>query len=156
MKACILLFAVLTAFSARSAQSETSPAGRATTWLSGGVTVKQTYPGMPWLDYSKLPWFKQPSTENSANPETLLANLKDDLEAAVSGLSTLTNSLVNESQNATEDGNVIAIADENFNGLASRDFSTLLSQDLSVQCGQLLSTSLAVPTSLPWCPWGNR
>ena len=170
MKTCLLLFTALTVCSARSSQNESATAGQAAASPSvGGVAVQQTYPGMPWLDYSKLPWARPPSSER-ANLEAVLTNLKDDLGSVLSGLSTLTNSPLNASQ-TNANGQVVELAAKYFDDLEAKNFSTMLGQDvsanraqdlsanlsrdLSVGCGQLLSTSVAAPTAPPWSIWGN-
>jgi len=116
------------------------------------------YSKMPWLDYSKLPWLKdfprsQPYTIISA--AGLLANLKADIDSAASGLTALTDSLHNDQQNAMVTGEATALAVD-YSTLMAQDLSTLLSQDLSVNYGQLLSTSLAVPTCPPRPNWNKQ
>jgi hypothetical protein len=111
---------------------------------------------MPWLDYSKLPWLKQPprpQNDSGAGLEGLLADLKTDLESAAAGLTALTDSFADAEQNAMVTANVTPPAAANFGTRASRDFSARLSQDLSGQNGQLLSESFAMPTASPRSPW---
>src|SRR6267142_685235 len=78
-KARILLLMLLTALAVRNSQSESAAATPAVPSTPAGVVIiQQTYPGMPWLDYSKTPWLKQPpqaQTENAGSVERLLADL---------------------------------------------------------------------------------
>jgi len=162
MKSRILLIAALTAVWAQKSQTELAAA----TLAVPGVTIQQTYRGMPWLDYSKspwldysrLPWLKAPAraqTDSAPSVEALVVNLKADIDTAISGLTGLGDSLKNDQQTAMVTGEATSLATD-LSTLLSQDFSTLLSQDLSVNYGQLLSTSLAVPTSAPRPNWNRQ
>ena len=171
----ILLIAALAAL---AAQSPYNPLTAATVTvpssLAIGADVHQTYPGMPWLDYSRLPWLdysKIPSLDYSKLPwltppprpqaapgtsaQALIANLQADIQSAVSALASLTDSFNNEQQSVLLAGETASLATD-LSTLSSRDLSALCSQDLSVNCGQLLSTCLAVPTSPPRPNWNRQ
>jgi|ERR1041385_520068 hypothetical protein len=165
MKTCILLIlvtATVTALSAPTAQIEPGVPTR------GAITLA-AYPGMPWIDNSKLPWLNHsaqtPATQTESDPSrvaprlnTLLGNLNADLDTTASDLTALSAriDISSASENATVEPALMPPAAADYSTLLSRDLSTLASQDLSVQCGQLLSTSLAVPTAPPWSTWGNK
>ena len=163
MKTSVLFLAILTALTAQAAENEpktTVPAAG-----SPSSAPPLAYPGMPWLDYSKLPWLKDYAKAREAGTnalpaglEPLLANLKEDLESTVSRLAALNDQNVQEysTPDVTVDAMGVPLPTADFSTLASRDLSTLASQDLSANYGQLASTSLAVPTSVPWSTWGNR
>ena len=164
MKTRILLLAMLTALSVQTSRNA-SAATLAIPSSPPSDVILQTYPGMPrldyskvpWLDYSKVPWLTPPArgqNDSLASAEGLLADLKADLESAASGLNAVTDSLKNNQPNAIGTGEATPLAVD-LSNLSSQDLSTLLSQDLSVNYGQLLSTSLAVPTMSPQSIW-NR
>lgn len=158
--ACFALICIGAALSMPAA--ETQPV------KPGAVGVLAAYRGMPWLDNSKLPWLKhstQAASPAQMDPAMIarkldmqLATLNDDLANTGNSLASLTSRI--DSGATPEYGPIepayppIPAAD--YSALAARDLSTLQSENLSVQNGQLLSTSLAVPTSLPWCPWANK
>ena len=155
--ACSLFFAMLTGLAAQSSQDGSTAPGQGVARPSpGGIIIAESYPGKPWLDYSKLPWVKPPSA--AASCEVLLGNLKDDLDSTLSSLSALTDSLRNANPDTISDAIPAAVAEfndlpsKNLSTLCSQDLSCLMSQDLSVSCGQLLSTSFAVPSCPPWVP----
>ena len=164
MKTCILLIlvtATLTALSAPAAQIEPGVPIR-------GVVALAAYPGMPWLDNSKLPWLnhsrKTSATQTENDPNlvprlnSLLGNLNADIETTASDLTILSARMDRASapENATVDAAFMPLPAADDSTLLSRDLSTLVSQDLSAQYGQVLSTSLAVPTAPPWINWGNK
>ena len=165
MKTRILIFAVVATLLARTTESTAATLAASSTV---GVTILQSYPGMPrmdfskapWLDYSKLPWLKKPSlfpTDSASvtSVEGLLAGLKADVESAASGLTALTDRPGAAEQNPIETAEATSLAVD-YSTLMSQDLSTLLSQDLSVSCAQLLSTSLAVPTAPPRPNWNRQ
>ena len=138
------------------------------------ITGPRVYPGMPrldfskmpWLDYSKVPsldyskvpWSKQPpgtQIDTCASAQALVANLQAQIQTAASDLAALNASFKNEQQHAVNIGEATSLAAD-LSTLASQDCSTLLSQDLSINCGQLLSTSLAVPTAPPRPNWNRQ
>jgi hypothetical protein len=167
MKARTSLLAVLTALSSQMFQNESTAATLASSSSPlGGITILQSYPGMPWLDYSKLPrldysrlpWLKplaRSRTDSVTSVEGLLTDLKSDIESAAAGVSSVGDSLQNDQQQAIITGEATSLAAD-YSALMSQDLSTLLSQDLSVNCGQLLSTSLAVPTAPPRPNWNRQ
>jgi hypothetical protein len=166
--------ALAMALSAQAAQTELPGASKTTIAITVAtpVVVQATYRGMPWLDNSKLPWLNQSAgtTATTVAPadtdpkvaarqlNRALANLDQELSMTESALTSLTARLdtIPVPLEAPIDTGFEPIPAADFSALASRDLSTLVSQNLSVNCGQLLSTSLAVPTSLPWSTWGNK
>src|SRR5436190_4778796 len=167
MKTYLVLLSIAAAALSASA-AEIQPA------KPGPVTMLAAYRGMPWLDNSKLPWLKsstraasqaQAQVQAQADPamvarklDMMLTTLNDDLASTENSLTALTSRI--DSVMTGDYGPVepayppIPAAD--YSALATRDLSTLVSENFSVQNGQLLSANLAVPTSLPWCPWANK
>jgi hypothetical protein len=153
-----LLLAALMVLLGRSSQSPLAAATTETAMSAApGLVFRQTYSGMPRLDYSKLPWLTQPASaqDGDAKLQALMAELTADLATASSGLAALGDSLTNDQPNATATRQPTPLAGDSSTCLA-QDLSNLSSQDLSVNCGQLLSTSMAVLTAPPRPKWANK
>ena len=158
LRTCHVFFAVLAALLAPSSQRQLTAATTDVPYSPApGLVFQQAYPGMPWLDYSKLPWLKQPAPAQAQDVtlQALLSSLNADLASAVSGLAAFGDSLTNEQQNGTVTHEPTPLAAD-CSTLLAQDLSKLSSQDLSVNCGQLLSTSMAVPTAPPRPKWVNK
>lgn len=168
MKSYILTLGIFCAICAQAAQTE--PRVTAT---AGALMIQATaYRGMPVLDNSKLPWLHRnasaqpsqaatPSTDPNAlahKLDTMLSSLNEELANTEAGL-TILNSRIESTmfpETAPVEPAFPPIPAADYSALASRDLSSSEGQDLSVLCSQNLSTSLAVPTSLPWVPWANK
>src|SRR5262245_57922706 len=130
MKTSVLCLAILASLTVQAAENEPK------TTSAAGAPSGAAHTAMPYLDSSNLPWLKdyakarEPGT--NALPvglETLLGNLKEDLESTVSRLAALNDQHAQEYPGAdvTVDAMGVPLATGDFSTLASRDLSTLAS-----------------------------
>ncbi|HVV02088.1 MAG TPA: hypothetical protein VHH88_12045 [Verrucomicrobiae bacterium] len=144
MKTCLLVCAALAAYSVQSAPKESRHSAAA---LPRGISV----------DYSKTPWVQPPAERPPL--QTIVAAVNDDLNETLSEVAALNENFTNVIESAVpkeREYGIKSVSRKDYSGLPAGDLSTLLSRDFSTVDGRNLSTSLATPTSLPFCPWGNR